>query len=134
MYNYVLHTGGLIANRSRALRVFQNKVTLLRARQALNEREGGSLGELYAASCVLALLEMFALLRNLRVGWTEGRRIVRDYASDPEVRAAVQAFPLSWRHPALALAVLAVRILGVGCVYTLAWMLLAPFRFRLRAV
>lgn len=130
VYNYVLHTGGLIANRNRALRVFQNKVTLLRARQALNEREGGSLGEQYAASCVLALLEMFALLRNLRIGWTEGRRIVRDYASDPEVRAAVRAFPLSWRHPVLALALLAVRILGAGCVYTLAWMLFAPFRLR----
>ena len=133
VYNYVLHTGGLIANRNRALRVFRNKVTLLRARQALNEREGGALGHLYAASCVLALLEMLALLRNLRIGWAEGRRIVREYASDPEVRAALRAFPLSWRHPVLALAVLAVRILGAGCVYALAWTLLAPFRLKARS-
>lgn len=130
VYNYVLHTGGLIANRNRALRVFRNKLTLLRVRQALNEREGGALGHLYAASCVLALLEMFAFLRTMPIGWSEGRRIVREYAADPEVRAAVRAFPLSWRHPVLALAVLAVRILGAGCVYTLAWMLLAPFRHR----
>ena len=128
VYNYALHAGGLIANRNRALRVFKNKLTLLRARQALNEREGGSLGGLYAASCVLALLEIFALLRNLRVGWGEGRRIVREYASDPEVRAALRAFPLSWRKPVLALAVLAVRVLGAGCIYTLAWTLFAPFR------
>ena len=130
VYNYVLHAGGLIANRNRALRVFKNKLTLLRVRQSLNEREGGSLGGMYAASCVLALLEMFALLRNLRVGWGEGRRIVREYASDPEVRAALRAFPLSWRKPMLALAVLAVRVLGAGCVYSIAWTLFAPFRLR----
>ena len=130
VYNYVLHAGGLIANRNRALRVFKNKLTLLRVRQALNEREGGSLGSLYAASCVLALLEMVALLRNLRVGWGEGLRIVREYASDPEVRAALRAFPLSWRKPMLALAVLAVRVLGAGCVYSIAWTLFAPFRLR----
>ncbi len=130
VYNYVLHAGGLIANRNRALRVFKNKLTLLRVRQALNEREGGSLGCLYAASCVLALLEMFALLRNLRIGWSEGLRIVREYASDPEVRAALRAFPLSWRKPVLALAVLAVRVLGAGCVYSIVWTLFAPFRLR----
>ena len=130
VYNYVLHAGGLIANRNRALRVFKNKLTLLQVRQTLNEREGGSLGSLYAASCVLALLEMFALLRNLRIGWGEGRRIVREYASDPEVRAALRAFPLSWRKPVLALAVLAVRVLGAGCVYSIAWTLFAPFRLR----
>ena len=130
VYNYVLHAGGLIANRNRALRVFRNKLALLRARQALNEREGGSLGSLYAASCVLALLEMFALLRNLRIGWSEGRRIVREYAADPEVRAAMQAFPLSWRKPVLSLAVLAVRVLGAGCLYSIAWTLFAPFRRR----
>ena len=132
MYNYVLHTGGLIANRSRALRVFRNKVTLLRTRQALNAREGGALGHLYAASCVLALLEMFALLRTVPIGWSEGRRIVHEYAADPEVRAALRAFPLSWRHPALALAVLAVRVFGAGCVYALAWTLFAPFRWKSR--
>ncbi len=130
VYNYVLHAGGLIANRNRALRVFKNKLTLLRVRQSLNEREGGSLGGMYAASCVLALLEMFALLRNLRVGWGEGLRIVREYASDPEVRAALRAFPLSWRKPMLALAVLAVRVFGAGCVYSIAWTLFAPFRLR----
>ena len=64
------------------------------------------------------------------IGWSEGRRIVREYASDPEVRAAVRAFPLSWRKPLLALAVLAVRILGAGCVYALVWTLFAPFRRR----
>ena len=128
VYNYVLHPSGLIANGNRTVRVFRNKLMLLRARQALNKREGGMLGELYAASCVFSLLEMFALLRTVPIGWAEGRRLVCEYASDPEVRAAVRAFPLSWRHPMLALALLAVRILSAGCVYTLAWMFLAPFR------
>ena len=75
---------------------------------------------------------MFALLRTVPIGWSEGRRIVHKYAADPEVRAALRAFPLSWPKPALALAVLAVRILGAGCVYALAWTLFAPFRRRPR--
>ena len=128
VYNYMLHKGGLIATRNRLARVFRNKLTLLRVRQALNEREGGSLGRFYAASCVLALLEMFALLRTVPIGWTEGLRTVREYTADPEVRAAVRAFPLSWRKPVLALAVLAIRIFGAGCIYAIAWTLFAPFR------
>ena len=124
----MLHSSGLIANGNRTVRVFRNKLMLLRARQALNKREGGVLGELYAASCVFSLLEMFALLRTVPIGWSEGRRIVCEYASDPEVRAAVRAFPLSFRKPVLALAVLAVRMLGAGCVYALSWILFAPFR------
>ena len=55
---------------------------------------------------------------------------MREYVADPEVRAAVRAFPLTWRHPALALAVLAVRVFGAGGVYALVWTLFAPFRRR----
>lgn len=130
MYNYVLHKGGLIANRSRALRVFRNKLTLLRARQSLNASANGALYDMYAASCVFAILEMFALLRTVPIGWTEGLRTVREYAADSEVRAALRAFPLSWRKPVLALAVLAVRMFGAGCIYAIVWTLFAPFRWR----
>ena len=131
VYNYVLHVGGLIANRNRLVRVFRNKGTLLRWRQDINRRAGGTLGDAYAASCVFALLEMFALLRNVPIGWLEGRRIVREYAADSEVRAAVREFPLSWRKPVLALAVLALRVFGAGFIYDVCWTLFAPFRRRM---
>ena len=89
------------------------------------------MGGAYAASCVFALLEMFALLRNVPIGWLEGRRIVREYAADSEVRAAVREFPLSWRKPVLALAVLALRVFGAGFIYDVCWTLFAPFRRRM---
>ena len=128
LYDYMLHRQGAITRLRRSRRELTNKLALLRRRQTINRLAGGTLKDAYAASCVFSLLEMFALLRTVPVGWAEGRRIVCEYASDPEVRAAMRAFPLSWRHPVLALALLAVRILGAGCVYTLAWMLFAPFR------
>lgn len=131
VYNYVLHVGGLISSRNRVVRVFRNKVTLLRWRQDINRRAGGTLGGAYAASCVFALLEMFAFLRTVPIGWTDGWRIVREYAADPEVRAAVRAFPLSWRKPVLALAVLTLRVFGAGFIYAVCWTLFAPFRRRM---
>ena len=130
LYVYRLRAGSIVDGRWRSPRVFANKLAFLRARQEINRRAGGTLGAAYAASCVFSLLEMFAFLRTVPIGWAEGRRIVREYASDPEVRAAVRAFPLSWRRPVLALAVLAVRAFGAGCVYALAWTLFAPFRRR----
>ena len=128
LYIYRIRAGSAVDSRRRSPRAFANKLAFLRRRQEINRRAGGTLGDAYAASCVFSLLEMFAFLRTVPIGWAEGRRIVREYAADPEVRAAVRAFPLSWRHPALALAVLAVRVFGAGCVYALAWTLFALFR------
>ena len=132
LYIYRIRAGSAVDSRRRSPQAFANKLAFLRRRQEINRRAGGTLGDAYAASCVFSLLEMFAFLRTVPIGWAEGRRIVREYAADPEVRAAVRAFPLSWRHPALALAVLAVRVFGAGCVYALAWTLFAPFRRKSR--
>ena len=130
LYVYRRRTDSAVASRRRSPQMFANKLAFLRARQEINRRAGGTLGGAYAASCVFSLLEMFAFLRTVPIGWSEGLRIVREYASDPEVCSALRAFPLSWRKPVLALAVLAVRILGAACVYALAWTLFAPFRRR----
>ena len=127
-YNYVLHAGGIVSNKNRATRVFRNKLTLLRKRQEVNRLAGGTLGEMYAASCVFSLLEMLALLRTVRIGYAEGRAIMREYAADDEVKAALRAFPLSWRKPHVALAVTALRIFGASALYTLAWMAFRPFK------
>ena len=48
-----------------------------------------------------------------------------------KVRAAVREFPLSWRKPVLALAVLALRVFGAGFIYDVCWTLFAPFRRRM---
>ena len=130
LYIYRIRAGSAVDSRRRSPRAFANKLAFLRVRQEINRRAGGTLGSAYAGSCVFSLLEMLAFLRTVPIGWAEGRRIVREYASDPEVRAAVRAFPLSWRKPVLALAVLAVRLFGAGFVYALAWTLFAPFRRR----
>ena len=130
LYDYVLHRQGAITRLRRSRRELTNKLALLRRRQTINRLAGGTLTDTYAASCVFSLLEMFALLRTVPVGWTEGLRIVREYAVDPEVRAALRAFPLSWRHPALALGIVAVRVFGARFMYALCWTLFAPFRRR----
>ena len=130
LYIYRIRAGSAVASRRCSPQAFANKLAFLRVRQKINRRVGGTLGDAYAASCVFSLLEMFAFLRTVPIGWSEGRRIVREYALDSEVRAALRAFPLSWRKPVLALAVLAVRIFGAGFVYALVWTLFAPFRRR----
>ena len=131
LYIYRIRAGSAVESRRRSLRAFANKLAFLRRRQEINRRAGGTLGDAYAASCVFSLLEMFSFLRTVPIGWAEGRRIVREYAADPEVRAAVRAFPLSWRKPILALAVLTLRMFGAGFIYAACWTLFAPFRRRM---
>ena len=84
------------------VRYCRNKLALLRRREALNGQAGGRLAELYAASCVFSALEIVAAMFRRRVGWIEGRAILRDYLAVPSVKAAVRTFPLSWRKPILA--------------------------------
>ena len=131
LYIYRIRAGSAVESRRRSPQAFANKLAFLRRRQEINRRAGGTLGGAYAASCVFSLLEMFAFLRTVPIGWTEGLRIVREYAADSEVRAAVREFPLSLRKPVLALAVLALRIFGAGFIYAVCWTLFAPFRRRM---
>jgi len=132
MYDYTIQPQGAVMRLRRSRCEFMNKLAILRRRQEINRRAGGTLGDAYAASCVFALLEMFALLRTVPIGWSEGRRIVREYAADSEVRTAIRTFPLSWRKPVLALAVLALRVFGAGVIYAVCWTLFAPFRRRVK--
>lgn len=84
------------------VRYCRNKLALLRRREALNGQAGGRLAELYAASCVFSALEIVAAMFRRRVGWGEGRAILRDYLATPSAKAALRTFPLSWRKPVLA--------------------------------
>lgn len=95
---------------SDGLRYCRNKLTLLERRNAVNRRMDGALAPLYAGSCVFSALEILSYIVRRRVPFREGCRILRRYLGDPVVRDALASFPLSIRHPLIALAVLAVKV------------------------
>ena len=92
-------------------RLCRNKLRLLARRRELDEREGGSLGPLFEATCVLSALEMLAATVRGRLPRRDGFRFLREYLSDPFARRALRRFPLSLRRPAVAASVLALRCL-----------------------
>ena len=91
-------------------RLCRNKLRLLAKRRELDEREGGSLGPLFEATCVLSALEMLAATVRGRLPRRDGFRFLREYLSDPFARRALRRFPLSLRRPAVAASVLALRL------------------------
>ena len=91
-------------------RLCRNKLRLLAKRRSLDASEGGSLGPLYAASCVFSSLEIMLATVRGRLPRKEGLRLLREYLADPFVRSSVRGFPLSWRKPVLSAAVLALRL------------------------
>lgn len=93
------------------LRYCRNKLAMLRKRDALDRQTGGRLRPLYAGTCVLSVLEILACLASFRLPLGDGLRLLRAYCTEPSVRAAVKSFPLSVRRPAVAVAVMLLRIL-----------------------
>jgi hypothetical protein len=91
-------------------RLCRNKLRLLAKRREIDEREGGSLGPLFEATCVLSALEMLAATVRGRLPRRDGFRFLREYLSDPFARRALRRFPLSLRRPAVAASVLALRL------------------------
>lgn len=109
LYDYILSSAGAIARLRRGTRELANKLELLRKRKELDAESGGRLGDMYECSCVFSLLEMLRIVLARRAPFREGMRLVRAYGRDGTVRAALRSFPLSWRRPMLALAVLVLR-------------------------
>lgn len=91
-------------------RFCRNKLALLAKRRELDAREGGALGPLYSASCVFSALEMLAAVVRGRCPRRAGLELLRRYLSEPSVSAALAAFPLSWRRPFVAFAVVFLRM------------------------
>lgn len=98
-----------------AARFCRNKLRLLAKRRALDEAEGGSLGPVYAASCVFSALEILSLAVLGRLPRREGFAFLREYLADDFVRRSLKGFPLTWRHPVVAAAVLALRVAVSEC-------------------
>lgn len=110
LYDYVHLATGAIARLRLGDYELKNKFEMLRKRKELDEKGGGGLADAYACSCVFSLLEMLRIVLARRSSsFVHGLRLVRDYGADPVVRAALASFPLSFRHPVLAGAVLALR-------------------------
>lgn len=109
LYDYILSGGGAVARLRRGVRELRNKLEMLRARRALDAASGGRLREMYVGSCVFSLLEMAQIVLTGRAPLREGLRLIAAYGRDDAVRAALRAFPLSWRRPVLAAAVLVLR-------------------------
>ena len=86
-------------------RYCRNKLALLKKREQLDRKSGGSLAALSSASSVLSALEMLSLVVRRRVSAGEGLKMLREYMGVESVRRAFAEFPLSWRHPVLAMAV-----------------------------
>ena len=111
LYRYRLRKDGSMLGKANRERLVENKLALLNARAALDAAEGGSLSCLYDATCVLSLVES---LRHTALH--PSRRNIRalcGYMRNPTARIALKSFPLSLRHPLLATAVSALRIISL---------------------
>lgn len=95
-----------------ASRLAHNKLRLLAARKRLNLASGGRLWHLCGASSVFSLLEILSLMIKCRLSWREGREILREYMSDESVKRDINEFPLSYRKPVLASAIVFFRIIS----------------------
>ena len=91
LYDYVPSPTGICATMIGSERYYDYKFFALRNRQAIAARVGGDVLQYFRASAVFTTLELL----KARKDW-------RRYASDPFVRQAIKAFPISWRHPLVA--------------------------------
>ena len=98
LYDYVPSPTGICATTIGSARYYDYKFAALRNRLDMAARAGGDLLRHFAASAVFTTLELL----KARKDW-------RRYAAEPFVRQSLAAFPISWRHPLVAAAVLFLR-------------------------
>ncbi len=110
LYRYRLRSSGSMLGEAGRRRLVKNKLALLKARCALDKAEGGSLFRLFAASCVFSLLE--SAKRLALHPSKDDLAAFKEYMRHPATRAALADFPLSPKHPLLALAVSAARLVS----------------------
>ncbi len=98
LYNYVPGENGIIATSVGTDRHWAYKPLALKNRQAIAARVGGDAMRQFEGSAVFSLLELL-----------KARRDWRGYLADPFVKSSLRRFPLSPRHPLVALGVLFLR-------------------------
>lgn len=87
-----------------------NKMALLTARNRLNEEYEGTLSSLYAATCVLSLLEMLQITLSHPHVFGYGLHYLKEYGRESRVREALSVFPISLHRPFVAMGVLFLRL------------------------
>ncbi|MBR6585836.1 MAG: glycosyltransferase [Kiritimatiellae bacterium] len=112
LYHYMLSVSGSMLSKTSGPEFFANKLRLLAKREELDVKSGGRLTSMYAASCVFSLLEILRASFRIKGCLFRGLSVFRRYGSDPVVKVALRHFPLSWRKPVLAAAVLACRFIS----------------------
>ena len=111
LYHYRRSASGSMISKLSGPEFFGNKLRLLAKREELDVKSGGRLTSLYAASCVLSLLEILRASFHVNGCFFKGLSTFRRYGKDPVVKAALRHFPLSWRKPGLAACVIVCRCL-----------------------
>lgn len=99
LYDYSPRPDGNLGSGWKSARHWDYKFKVLKFRKRLDLEVGGTIWKYCEASCVLTALEMMK----------EHRADLNRYLADERVRAALRTFPLSWRHPIVAAAVLCMR-------------------------
>ena len=98
LYEYVPNPQGLMMSSLGTDRYWSYKFAALRNRKAIAARIGEDVLVRFGASIVFSAIELF-----------KARKGFRRYAEDPLVAQAFRLFPISWRHPLAAAAVLGLR-------------------------
>ena len=112
LYEYEPGPNGILATCMGTRRHWDYKFAALEARLAIDRRAGGDVRRYCEASHVFSALEMLTLWRKAGLPLGEFRRDLLRYVRHPVVSEALRDFPLSWRHPVAAAAVMALRALG----------------------
>lgn len=105
LYTYHQSLGGNLATGSGSRRHWDYKFLSLLFRKRLDALSGGEVWRYCEASAVLSAVEMMRLWRSAGLSRVQYHDELADYLADSKVAAALTAFPLSWRHPLVALAV-----------------------------
>ena len=112
LYHYRLSAEGSMQSKMNGSQFFGNKLRLLAKREEIDIKSGGRLTSMYAASCVFSLLEILRASLRIKGCFFLGLSTFLRYGSDPVVKVALKHFPLSWRKPVLAAAVLVCRFIS----------------------
>jgi glycosyltransferase involved in cell wall biosynthesis len=110
LYTYHPGPSGNLATGSGSLRHWEYKFHAHEFRKRLDALTGGKVWRYCEASPVLSAAEMMRLWKSAGLSRRRYREEMRRYLADAHAAASLKAFPLSWRHPLVALAVNRLRI------------------------
>jgi len=109
LYDYMPSSSGNMATGANSRRHWDYKFLVMELRKRLDDATGGAVWRYCEASCVFSALEMMRLWRSAGLTLAEFQEGLARYLGDERVASAVRRFPVSVRHPLIAVAVLFLR-------------------------